>query len=69
METTKTKNRIAKMPVRHEESPHRLTATEIRRLPKAERDWIMNQQFRKAKEFYAENPGIVIEARQGVIDY
>jgi hypothetical protein len=69
METTKTGNLIAKMPERHKTPPHRMTATEIRRLPKAERDRIMNQQFRKAKEYYAGNPGIVIEARQDVIDY
>jgi hypothetical protein len=69
MESTTTRNRIAKRPERHKTPARRLTATEIRRMPQPERDRIMNEQFRKAKVFYAENPGLVIEAQQDVIDY
>ena len=69
METTTTRNRIAKTPERHKTPARRQTATEIRRMPKTERNRIMNDQFRKAKEYYAENPGLVIEVQQDVIDY
>lgn len=67
--------RIARTPsirkrVERGESPtRRLTATEIRQLPKPERNRIMDEQFRKAKAYYDGHPELVIEAYQDVIAY
>ena len=69
METSTSRNGIANKPERHKTSAQRLSATEIRRLPKSERDRILKAQFQRAKDYYAEHPGIVIPGTQDVVDY
>jgi hypothetical protein len=45
-----------------------LTATEIRKLPKAERDLILKQQFLLGGKLYSENPDSIIPASQKIHD-
>jgi hypothetical protein len=47
---------------------HVLTATEIRKLPKAERDRILKQQFILGGKLYSENPDSIIPASHRVHD-
>jgi hypothetical protein len=43
-------------------SERNLTATEIRKLPKAERDRILKEQFILGGKMYSENPDSIITA-------
>lgn len=46
----------------------RLTATELRKLPKAERERILEAQFKLGGKLYAEDPGSIIQASQRIHD-
>ena len=45
-----------------------LTATEIRKLPKAERDRILKEQFILGGKIYSENPDSIVPASQKIHD-
>jgi len=69
METRTSGNRLSRKIDRKKVTAPRLSATEIRRLPKAQREKILDEQFRMAKKYYAEHPGLLIDAGQPVINY
>ncbi len=48
--------------------PRGLTATEIRKLPKRERDKVLREQFKLGGKLYAENPDAIIPASQHIHD-
>jgi hypothetical protein len=43
-----------------------LTASEIRKLPKAERDRILEEQFKLGGQLYIEDPDSIIQASQRI---
>ncbi|HET6402912.1 MAG TPA: hypothetical protein VFH95_16130 [Candidatus Kapabacteria bacterium] len=49
-------------------TPRGLTAVEIRKLPKRERDKILQEQFKLGGRLYAEDPNSIIPASQRVHD-
>lgn len=51
------------------ENSRRITATELRAMPKRERDRELNRQFREAKQYYEQHPEFVIQASQDIIEY
>jgi hypothetical protein len=49
-------------------APRVLTASEIRKLPKAERDKILEKQFKLGGRLYAEHPETIVQASHHVHD-